>query len=73
MQPGLIEAMATHPELEEVKIMGTLRCQTVEKFEEVRDLLIRNLQRLPKLRNFILEPVGDKSLRLSEIEPENKK
>ena len=73
MQPGLIEAMATHPELEEVKIMSTLRCQTVEKFEEVRDLLIRNLQRLPKLRNFILEPVGDKSLRLSEIEPENKK
>ena len=73
MQPGLIEAMATHPELEEVKIMGTLRCQTIEKFKEVRDLLIRNLQRLPKLRNFILEPVGDKSLRLSDIEPENKK
>ena len=29
VQPSLIEALATHPELEEVKIMGTLRCQTV--------------------------------------------
>ena len=69
----MIEALATHPELEEVKIMGTLRCQTVEQFEDKRNLLIKNLQLLPKLRNFIMQPVGNKSQSLSDIEPENKK
>jgi len=48
--------------------MGVLKCMTQQQYDDIKALLTSTLQQLPKLKNFLVEPIGDNKTRMTDQE-----